>query len=364
MAPFAADWDERKHFPADVLRKAAALGFGAMYARPEFGGTGLTRSDALPIVEALAGACTSTAAYLTIHNMCAWMVDTYGGDELRRAYLPSLATMELFSSYCLTEPNAGSDAASLQTRAAKDAGGDYVLNGSKAFISGGGRSDLYLVMARTGGATAAAAAGAAGISAFLVPAGSPGLSFGKQEKKLGWNTQPTAAVFFENVRVPASHRIGEEGHGFRYAMAGLDGGRVSIATCSVGAAQTCFALARDHVRTRSQFGKPLAANQTVGFTLADMATDLVLARSAVRTAAGLLDDKHPLARSYCALAKKVATQSGFDVCNRALQLHGGYGYLRDYPLERFVRDTRVHTILEGTNEIMNVILARGLLKGE
>ena len=356
MLPHAAKWDEEKILPVDVLRKAATLGFGAMYVNPEYGGTGLSRAEGVAVIEALAGACTSTTAYITIHNMCAWMIDSFGTVQQKNTYLPKMASMELLSSYCLTEPNAGSDAASLQTKATKD-GDYYVLNGSKAFISGGGNSDLYIVMARTG----TPESGAAGISTFIVPNGTPGLSFGKQEKKLGWNSQPTAAVFFENCRIPVTNRIGDEGSGFRYAMMGLDGGRLSIAACSLGAANTCFNLARDYVQVRKQFNKPLINNQTIEFKLANMATDLVLARSSVRTAATLLDNKEPLARAYCALAKKVATEKGFTICNDALQLHGGYGYLKDYPIERYVRDTRVHTILEGTNQIMDVILARSLI---
>jgi isobutyryl-CoA dehydrogenase len=366
MAPHAGEWDEKKVFPEDVLRAAAGLGFAAMYVSPEHGGTGLSRAEGTPIVEALAGACTSTAAYLTIHNMCGWMIDRFGSAAQKAAYLPRFATMDAFASYCLTEPNAGSDAASLQTRAvrAADGSGDFLLSGGKAFISGGGRSDVYIVMARTG----APGSGAGGISAFLVDAaavaaGSGGLTFGAQERKMGWNSQPTAAVYFDAVRLPATALIGEEGAGFKYAMAGLDGGRLSIGACSVGAATTCFRLAREHVGVRKQFGRPLAAQQSVGFTLADMAADLLHARAIVRTAAGMLDAKHPAARPYCALAKRVATAKGLAVCDAALQLHGGYGYLKDYGVERFLRDARVHTILEGTNEIMNVILARSLLGG-
>lgn len=282
------------------------------------------------------------------------MIDEFGTEEQRKALIPKLATMEHFASYCLTEPNAGSDAANLSTRAVKD-GDSYVLNGSKAFISGGGRSDLYVVMARTGGE------GASGITAFLVPKDTPGLSFGAQEKKLGWNTQPTAAVYLENARIPAANRLGKEGDGFKIAMKGLDGGRLSIAACSVGAAQTCFNLARDYVRTRKQFGEPLANKQVVAFMVADMGTQLHVARTLVRQAAAMLDAKHPASRALCAQAKKVATDAGFNVCNTALQLHGGYGYLKDYPVERFLRDVRVHQILEGTNQVMDVILSRTLL---
>lgn len=356
LAPFASKWDEEHFFPEEALRKAAALGFGGMYVSPDHGGSGLSRADSIPIVEALAGADTSTTAYLTIHNMVAWMVDTFGSEELKGRFLPSLVSMEHFASYCLTEPNAGSDAASLATRAVKD-GDDYVLNGSKMFISGGGRSDVYAVMARTGDA----GSGANGISCFLVPHPSPGLTFGKQERKLGWRTQPTSAVFFENVRVPAANMVGKEGDGFRIAMRGLNGGRLSIAACSLGAAATCLSVSRDYIKTRKQFGKPLAANQALQFAIADMAGKLTSSRLMVHHAARLLDAKDPAAAVHCAMAKRLATEQGFQVVDAALQLHGGYGYLADYPIERFLRDVRVHRILEGTNEIMNVIVSRALL---
>lgn len=335
----------------EVARRAG------IYVNEEVGGSGLSRLDASVIFEALAGGCTSTTAYLTIHNMCAWMIDSFASDELRQKYLPDLCTMNKFASYCLTEPNSGSDAASLSTRATRD-GDSFVLNGSKAFISGGGRSDIYLVMARTG------EAGAGGISCFLVENGTPGLEFGAQEKKLGWNTQPTAAVILEDCRVPASNMVGAEGDGFKYAMRGLDGGRINIGTCSVGAAYRCLREAREYVRTRKQFGVPLAENQSIAFKLADMATQLQSARLMIRTAARLLDEKDPSARAYCAMAKTIATDNGFAICNEALQLHGGYGYLRDYPIERFLRDVRVHQILEGTNEIMRLIVSRELLAAE
>ena len=323
--------------------------------REDVGGTGLSRLDASIIYEALSGGCTSTTAYLTIHNMCAWMIDSFGSEELRHKYVPSLCTMDTFASYCLTEPNSGSDAASLSTKAVRD-GDDYVLNGSKMFISGGGRSDVYVVMARTG------ADGPKGISCFVVPSDAPGLEFGAQEEKLGWNSQPTAAVMFDDCRIPASNLVGTEGDGFRYAMMGLDGGRVNIGTCSVGAAYRCLRLAREYTKGRSQFGSPLADNQTIQFKLADMVTQLQVSRLMIRTAAKMLDDKDPRARAYCAMAKRVATDNGFNICNDALQLHGGYGYLRDYPVERFLRDVRVHQILEGTNEIMRLIVGRELLK--
>lgn len=357
MAPFAAEWDENKFFPEDVLRKAASLGFGAINADPEFGGTGLGRKDASIIYEALATADVSTTAYITIHNMCAWMIDSFGSRELREELIPSLATMDAFASYCLTEPNAGSDAASLQTRARKD-GSDYLLSGSKMFISGGGRSDHYVVMARTSDD------GPAGISCFVVDKGSPGLEFGANEKKLGWNSQPTAAVMFDDVRVPESRRVGAEGEGFKLAMKGLDGGRISIGSCSVGGAHRCLAEARDYVRGRKQFGKPLAVLQNVQFKLADMAIQLQIARTMVRNAAGMLDAKDPNARAFAAMAKVTATDNGFAICNEALQLYGGYGYLRDYPIERFLRDVRVHQILEGTNEVMRVIVSRQLLQAD
>lgn len=357
MAPHAAKWDEEKIFPKDTLRAAASLGFGTMYVSPDFGGSGLGRTEGVPVVEALAAACPSTAAYLTIHNMVAAMIDKFGSTDLKSRYLPKMANLDIFSSYCLTEPGSGSDAASLQTSAVLSADKSfYTLNGSKAFISGGGSSDIYVVMARTG------EAGPGGISAFVVDNGTPGLTFGKQEKKMGWNSQPTAAVFFDNVKVPAANLIGEQGLGFKYAMIGLDGGRLSIAACSVGAANACFNIARDYVKIRKQFGKPLSSNQTVQFSLADMASDLYIARSITRSAAALFDSSAPTARTACAMAKRVATQKGFEVCDRALQLHGGYGYLKDYPVERYVRDVRVHKILEGTNEIMNSIISRSILQ--
>jgi isobutyryl-CoA dehydrogenase len=357
MAPFAGEWDEKKHFPEDVLRKAAGLGFGAINARVESGGTGLGRLDASVIYEALATADVSTTAYITIHNMCGWMIDTFGSEALRTEFVPVLASMDKFASYCLTEPNAGSDAASLQTSAVRK-GDDYVLNGSKMFISGGGRADVYVVMARTGGA------GPKGISCFAIDKDSKGLSFGKNEVKLGWNTQPTAAVMFDDVRVPATRMVGEEGDGFKIAMMGLDGGRLSIGTCSVGGAYRCLSEARSYVRTRKQFSEPLASLQSVQFKLADMATRLVISRTMIRQAAAMLDAKHHNARAFAAMAKQTATDNGFSIINDALQLHGGYGYLREYPIERFLRDTRVHQILEGTNEIMRVIVSRQLLSHE
>ena len=355
LAPHAARWDEDKHFPIDVLRHAASLGFASIYVRADSGGSGLGRLDAALIFEALARGCVSTSAFLSIHNMCSWMIDRFGSGELRSRYLPRLATMELIASYCLTEPDAGSDAASLRTAARRD-GGDYVLNGAKAFISGGGVSDVYLVMARTG------EAGAAGVSAFLVEKGTPGLSFGAQERKMGWNSQPTAMVQFDDCRVPATNRVSQEGEGFRIAMAGLDGGRVNIAACSLGGASFAYDTALEYVQTRRQFGRPLADFQALRFKLADMATELDAARLMVWRAAAALDADSPDKTRLCAMAKRFATDACFDAANQALQLHGGYGYLKDYPLERIVRDLRVHQILEGTNEIMRVIIARELLR--
>ena len=354
MAPHAARWDEERVFPEDALRKAAALGFAGIYLGDDVGGAGLSRLDAAVIFEELAAGCTSTAAYISIHNMAAWMIDRFGSGEQRRRFLPPLTSMEHFASYCLTEPGAGSDAAALKTRAERD-GDDYVLNGSKAFISGAGRSDVYVVMCRTEGA------GPKGISTLVVPRDTPGMSFGKQEAKLGWNSQPTAMVIFEGARVPVANRLGEEGEGFKIAMMGLDGGRINISACSIGAARACLEAAREHILTREQFGKPLAEFQALQFRLADMATELEAARLMVHHAAAKLDRGDPEATLYCAMAKRFATDAGFSVCNAALQLHGGYGYIRDYPIERYLRDVRVHQILEGTNEIMRLVIARRLL---
>jgi hypothetical protein len=356
LAPHAARWDEEKHFPVDVLRQAAGLGFAGLYVREDVGGSGLTRLDASLVFEALSEGCVTTAAFLSIHNMAAWMIDRFGSEDLRSRYLPRLTTMEMIASYCLTEPGAGSDAASLRTTARRD-GDSYVLDGSKAFISGAGTSDLYVVMARTGGE------GAGGVSTFLVEAGALGLSFGAQERKMGWNAQPTAQVHFDGVRVPAANRIGEEGEGFRIAMAGLDGGRINIASCSIGGATLALETAQAHLATRRQFGRALGEFQGLQWRLADMATELDAARLMVRRAAHALDAGSPRATQYCAMAKRFATDAGFEIANQALQLHGGYGYLRDYPLERIVRDLRVHQILEGTNEIMRVIIARELSRG-
>jgi alkylation response protein AidB-like acyl-CoA dehydrogenase len=355
LEPHSARWDEEKHFPVDVLRKAAALGFGGLYVREDVGGSGLSRLDAAIIFEALSRGDVSTAAFLSIHNMASWMIDRFGSEELRGRFLPKLCPMDLIASYCLTEPGSGSDAASLKTTARRD-GETYVLNGAKAFISGAGVSDLYLVMVRTGGE------GAGGISAVLVEKGTPGLSFGAPERKLGWHSQPTAMVHFDNARVPLANRIGEEGEGFRFAMMGLNGGRLNIAACSLGGAGFALDAAKSYLGERRQFGRALKEFQALQFRLADMATELEAARLMVRRAAAALDEADPEAVMLCAMAKRFATDAGFSVANQALQLHGGYGYLKDYPLERVMRDLRVHQILEGTNEIMRVIIARELLK--
>ena len=355
MEPYAREWDENSLFPVDTLRKAAELGFGGIYVREDVGGSGLTRTDAAIIFEELAKGCTSTAAYISIHNMAAWMIDTYGSEELRRTYLPDLCTMTKFASYCLTEPGAGSDAASLRTKATDD-GDHYVLNGSKAFISGGGVSDVYVVMVRTGGD------GPKGISCVVVEKDTPGLSFGAQEVKLGWKSQPTAQVNFQDCRIPKTNRVGAEGEGFKIAMAGLDGGRLNIGACSIGAAQTCLERTIAYMKDRKQFGRAIAEFQALQFRLADMATELEAARLFLHKAAMLVDAKAPAATTTAAMAKRLATDTGFKVVNEALQLHGGYGDLRDYPIERYLRDVRVHQILEGTNEIMRLIIARDLLK--
>jgi len=355
LAPHSAEWDERKHFPVDVLREAAALGLAGIYVAEDVGGSGLGRLDASLIFEALSYGDVATAAFLSIHNMASWMIDRFGSDDLRRRYLPRLTTMDLIASYCLTEPGAGSDAASLGTRARRD-GDAYVVNGGKAFISGAGVSDVYVVMARTG------EAGPRGISALVVEKDMPGVSFGANEKKMGWNAQPTAQVNFDTVRVPVANRIGDEGEGFRIAMSGLDGGRLNIASCSLGGARFALDTAKAYLETRKQFGKALKDFQALQFKLADMATELEAARLMVRNAADALDRKDPDATGLCAMAKRFATDAGFQVANDALQLHGGYGYLQDYPLERIVRDLRVHQILEGTNEIMRVIIARELFR--
>jgi alkylation response protein AidB-like acyl-CoA dehydrogenase len=355
LAPHSARWDEERHFPVDVMRQAAALGFAGIYVREDVGGSGLSRLDAALIFEALSEGDVSTAAFMSIHNMASWMIDRFGSDALRLKYLPRMTTMELIASYCLTEPGSGSDAAAMKTTARLD-GDHYVLNGGKAFISGAGVSDLYVVMARTGGP------GAKGVSALVVEKGMPGLSFGANERKMGWNSQPTAQVMFDEVRVPVENRIGAEGDGFRFAMMGLDGGRINIAACSLGGSKLALDTAQAYLGTRQQFGRPLSDFQALQFRLADMATAHEAARLMVYNAADALDRKDPQATKFCAMAKRFATDGGFEIANQALQLHGGYGYLRDYPLERIVRDLRVHQILEGTNEIMRVIISRELLR--
>jgi len=354
LAPFAAQWDREHFFPKETIQKAGELGFCGLYSPESEGGLGLSRLDASVIFEQLAMGCTTTTAMLTIHNMATWMIATWGSDEVRAKWCPSLVTGEQLASYCLTEPGAGSDAASLKTKAEKKQSG-YILNGSKVFISGAGETDVLVVMARTGGS------GPKGVSAFAVPANAPGISYGKKERKMGWNAQPTRMIAFDNVEINANWRLGEEGQGFKMAMQGLDGGRINIATCSVGTAQQALNLANAYLREREQFQKPIATFQALQFKLADMATELVAARQLVRMAACKLDANHPDKSTYCAMAKRFATDVGFKVCNEALQLHGGYGYINEYPLERHVRDVRVHQILEGTNEIMRVIIARRLL---
>ncbi|MFE6814026.1 acyl-CoA dehydrogenase family protein [Streptomyces sp. NPDC057677] len=353
LAPHAVAWDQDKHFPVAVLRRAAALGLGGVYVREEHGGSGLTRADGVLVFETLATGCPSIAGYLSIHNMVAWMIDRYGAPAQRARWLPGLCSAETLGSYCLTEPGAGSDAAALRTRAERD-GGHYVLTGVKQFISGAGASDLYIVLARTGGG------GPGGISAFVVERGDPGVSFGANERKMGWNAQPTRQVVLDGVRIPADRRLGAEGEGFRIAMHGLNGGRLGIAACSLGGAQSALDRSLTHLADREAFGARLLDAQALQFRLADMATELTAARALVRQAADALDRGDPGAAQLCAMAKRFATDTGFSVADRALQLHGGYGYLSEYGIEKIVRDLRVHRILEGTNEIMNVIVARGL----
>jgi alkylation response protein AidB-like acyl-CoA dehydrogenase len=354
MMPHAREWDEGEIFPVGALRKAAALGFGGIYVRDDVGGSALTRLDAALIFEELAQGCTSTAAYISIHNMAAWMIDAFGGPEQRRKFLPKLCSMEHFASYCLTEPGSGSDAAALTTRARRE-NDHYVLDGAKAFISGGGVSDIYVVMARTG------EAGPRGISCIVVEKGTSGLSFGAREKKLGWKSQPTAMMIFENCRVPAANRIGAEGQGFKIAMAGLDGGRLNIGACSVGGAQFCLDRTIEYMKERKQFGTRLADFQALQFRVADYVTELDAARLMLHRAAVAVTNGEGTATRLAAQAKRLATDAGFDVVNGCLQLHGGYGYLRDHPIERVLRDLRVHQILEGTNEIMRLIISRAML---
>ena len=355
FAPFAAEWDAAETFPVQALREAAALGFAGIYIKADVGGSELSRLDASIVFEELAAGCTSTAAFVSIHNMASWMIDRYGSDEQRHRFLPSLTTMQKFASYCLTEPSSGSDAASLRTRAIRH-GDHYVLNGTKAFISGGGVSDVYVVMVRTGGE------GAKGISALVVEKGTEGLHYGKKEKKLGWNSQPTASVIFHDCHVPVANRLGAEGEGFRVAMTGLDGGRINIGACSVGTARAALEEARTYTGERKQFGKAIAEFQATEFKLADMATKLEASRLMIRNAAAALDAQSPRATMLCAMAKRFATDSAYEIADDALQLHGGYGYLKDFPAERHIRDLRVHQILEGTNEIMRVIISRDMLR--
>jgi alkylation response protein AidB-like acyl-CoA dehydrogenase len=357
FAPHAARWDAEAIFPKEAIAKAGELGFCGLYAPERIGGLGLPRLDAALVFEEMAAVDPSTTAFITIHNMATWMLGTWATDAVAAQWGEDLTAGRKLASYCLTEPGAGSDAGSLKTRADLQ-GNEYVINGGKAFISGAGATDVLVLMARTGGG------GAGGISAFAVPADAPGVSYGKKEHKMGWNSQPTRAINFDNVRVPAQNLLGKEGEGFRIAMKGLDGGRINIATCSVGAAQGALDAARRYLHERQQFGKPIASFQALQFKLADMATELVAARQMVRLAASKLDAGHADASTYCAMAKRFATDAGFNICNDALQLHGGYGYLSEFPLERLVRDTRVHQILEGTNEIMRVIVARKLLEGD
>ena len=356
IAPFAVEWDEKSHFPVDVIRETAALGMAAIYVPSELGGSGLSRLDGALVMEALAYGCPSISAYLSIHNMVAWMVGKFGSDRQRSHWMPKLASMEWLSSYCLTEPGAGSDAAALATSARQE-GGDYVLNGSKQFISGAGSAEFYFVFARTG------ERGANGISAFAVMKDTPGLSFGALEKKMGWNAQPTRQVIFADCKVPAANRIGEEGRGFHFAMSGLDGGRVNIGACSLGAAWCALDKARQYALERKAFGRAIADFQALQFKLADMATELEAARLMIYRAADALDRADPQASMYSAMGKRMATDLGFKVVNDALQVHGGYGYLKDYGLEKLVRDLRVHQILEGTNEIMRVVISRKVLGG-
>ena len=355
MAPFAAEWDAQSVFPRGTLSHAGELGFCGLYASEAAGGLGLSRLDATIVIEELAAACPSTAAYLSIHNMATWMVTAFARPEIVGEWGPPLTRGARLASYCLTEPNAGSDAASLRTSARRD-GDHYVINGSKAFISGAGATDALVVMARTGGE------GAAGISALLVPANAPGVRYGRKEDKMGWNSQPTRTIAFDDVRVPAAYLLGAEGDGFRIAMKGLDGGRINIATCSIGAAQAALDAARLYMGERRQFGRSIGEFQALQFKLADMVTELVAARQMVRLAAAKVDAGAPDANVYCAMAKRFATDAGFQICNEALQIHGGYGYIREYPLERWLRDVRVHQILEGTNEIMRVIVGRRMLQ--
>lgn len=355
VAPDAIDWDLNRHLPVDVIRETAPLGLGGIYVKDDVGGSGLGRLDAVVIFEALARACPAFSSFISIHNMAAWMIDSFGSDELRQRFLPKLTSMQAIASYCLTEPGAGSDAAALKTKAVRD-GDSYVINGTKQFISGAGSNDIYVAMVRTGDA------GAGGVTALVIPKDAPGLSFGAPEAKMGWHIQPTAQVIFDNCRVPVENRIGDEGTGFKIAMAGLDGGRLNIAACSLGGAQSAFDKALAYTSERQAFGKTINTFQGLQFKMADMATDLEAARLMLYAAASKLDNRDHDAGKWSAMAKKYVTDAGFDIANDALQLFGGYGYLADYGVEKIVRDLRVHQILEGTNEIMRVIIARQLVR--
>ena len=355
LAPHTSEWDETKHFPVDVIKETASLGFAGIYVGEDVGGSSLGRLDAALIFEQLSYGDVSTAAFISIHNMASWMIDRFGSDTQRKEWLPKLTSMDLIASYCLTEPGSGSDAVAMKTTAVRD-GDTYVLNGSKQFISGAGTSDVYVLMAKTSDE------GSRGVSAFIIPLGTPGLSFGGNEKKMGWNSQPTRQVLLDDVRIPVANRIGEEGHGFKFAMAGLDGGRLNIAACSLGGAQRALDKALAYAKEREQFGQPIANFQATQFKLADMETELQAARVMLYEAAAKLDAKAPDATRWCAMAKRFVTDTGFKVANDALQIHGGYGYLAEYGVEQIVRDLRVHQILEGTNEIMRVIVSRDMLK--
>ena len=355
LAPFTSEWDAESHFPVETIKATAELGFAGIYVGEDVGGSALGRLDAALIFEQLSYGDVSSAAFISIHNMASWMIDRFGNDEQRKTWLPKLTSMELVASYCLTEPGSGSDAAAMKTTAVRD-GDEYVLNGSKQFISGAGVNDVYVLMAKTSDD------GARGVSAFIIPLGTPGLSFGANEKKMGWKSQPTRQVLLDDVRIPAANRIGEEGHGFKFAMAGLDGGRLNIAACSLGGAQRALDKAVDYAKERKQFGRAIADFQAIQFKLADMETELQAARVMLYEAAAKLDAKAPDATRWCAMAKRFVTDTGFKVANDALQIHGGYGYLSEYGIEQIVRDLRVHQILEGTNEIMRVIVSRDMLK--
>ncbi|MGX5713613.1 acyl-CoA dehydrogenase family protein [Sphingopyxis terrae subsp. ummariensis] len=355
ITPFAAEWDEKAHFPRDVIKQAAELGFAAIYVSEESGGIGLGRLEAALIMEAMSYGCPATSAFISIHNMASWMIDSFGGGAVKAKFLPDLVTMDRMASYCLTEPGSGSDAAALKTTATLD-GDHYIVNGTKQFISGAGVNDLYVTMVRTG------EPGPKGISCLVIEKDMPGVSFGAKERKLGWNASPTAQVIFDNVKVPVENRVGAEGDGFRFAMAGLDGGRLNIGACSLGGAQRCLDEAIAYTKDRQQFGQPISDFQNTQFMLADMATDLEAARALLYMAAAKVTANAPDKSRFSAMAKRLATDNGSKIVNDALQLFGGYGYLKDYPIERFWRDLRVHSILEGTNQVMRMIVGRDLLR--